>query len=209
MSGAHNWRSEDGDAEIYFGHKQKQLDVADRRPVIRRASDLVGPGIAADAVLLTDFNDQLAQFNGYFVAPAGSANAPNSNEAFIGFVAMDEMVGGVQTFNGMDSETQYVRYMRRHPLDSSYVTWGPWKVRSGFRAGRTNVNASGSQTTSTIVFPTAFNGTPVVNVTSSNANWLLSRGTVTASNFEVVLTHRTGTGSATVTVDWQASLPTG
>lgn len=42
MSGEEDWRI-DSNAEIYFGHQQKKVNVADRRPVIRKAADIVGP----------------------------------------------------------------------------------------------------------------------------------------------------------------------
>ena len=65
MSGQ-NWRmdGETGvDAGDYFLRQKKQGELADRRPVIRRASDLVGPGIAATAVRITDFDNVLAMWS--------------------------------------------------------------------------------------------------------------------------------------------------
>jgi len=69
------WRIET-DAQDYFGHQKKQLTLADRRPVIRKASDLVGPGLDYNATRLDDFNDLLGRYNGYYAATAGVRNAP-------------------------------------------------------------------------------------------------------------------------------------
>lgn len=72
-----NWREEINAAD-YFGHQKKKQEIENRRPVIRRASDLVGPGIGASAVRITDFNDILATYNGYYSARAGAYSAPNT-----------------------------------------------------------------------------------------------------------------------------------
>src|SRR6478752_2320563 len=97
MSNERNWR-EDTNAETYFGHQQKQVNLADRRPVIRTASDLVGPGIDSNTVRITDYNDLLATFNGYYSSLAGAASAPNATEDFVGVVISDSALGGRQEF---------------------------------------------------------------------------------------------------------------
>lgn len=125
MSDAQNWRTET-DAGDYFGNQKKKLTVADRRPVIRRASDLVGPGIAASAVPITDFNDLLATYNGFYSAVEASVNAPNADEAFIGYVVMDDALGGRQVFTGLDTGSEYNRIFLRNPGDPSSITWGAW-----------------------------------------------------------------------------------
>lgn len=135
MSGEQGWRT-DVDAQTYFGSQKKQLAVADRRPVPRNASDLgLGPGFASSAVLITDFNDILATYNGFFSSPVGAANAPNTTEAFVGSVTMDSTLGGVQSFTGMGlkgttgraGET-YRRRFQRNPSDPESIIWGAWET---------------------------------------------------------------------------------
>jgi hypothetical protein len=126
VSGNQNWRTE-VDAGDYFGHQQKKLAMADRRPVIRKASDLVGPGIGATAVRLTNFNDLLATYNGYYSADVGASSAPNITDAFVGFVSSDAELGGVQQFTSLADGKLWQRVFTRNPSDSSAIYWGSWK----------------------------------------------------------------------------------
>lgn len=125
MSGEQGWRTETNSGD-YFGHQQKQAQLADRRPVIRKPSSLVGPGIAATAVRITNFNDELALYNGYFSAAPGALNAPNNTHTFVGYVVIDAELGGEQVFRSLDNGTQYVRVVRRNPSDPTSLSWGNW-----------------------------------------------------------------------------------
>lgn len=125
-----NWRTQVG-ADQFFGDQKKQSAVESRRPVIRKASDLVGPGIGSAAVVIADFNNQLATYNGYFSAEVGALNAPNDTEQFVGFVTQDATMGGVQTFTGLDSGTEYRRIFKRNPSDYDFLYWGSWEASGG------------------------------------------------------------------------------
>lgn len=125
MSNVQNWRTETN-ATDYFGQQKKQLQVADRRPVIRRASDLVGPGINTYAIRIDDFNNLLATFNGFYSALAGAFNAPNTEENFVGHVASDAELGGVQVFTGLTSGFTYTRLFNRSPADPELIGWTGW-----------------------------------------------------------------------------------
>jgi hypothetical protein len=122
-----NWRPET-DAEDFFGHQKKQMDVNNRRPVIRRAADLVGPGIGPAAVRITNFNDLLAQYNGFFSAAAGADFAPTSEANYIGWVSSDLEFGGVQIFYNMETAVGYRRIFTRSPADTSTIFWGNWLI---------------------------------------------------------------------------------
>lgn len=125
MSGQQNWRTEVTGLD-YFQHQKKQADLEHRRPVIRKASDLVGPGIGANATRITDFNDALATFDGYFGAAAGAANAPTSGQAYVGVVTSDGDLGGMQVFYGMTDGGTYKRLFTRSPADNTAISWGLW-----------------------------------------------------------------------------------
>lgn len=120
-----NWRTE-VNAGDYFGNQRKKLQFADRRPVIRRPSDLVGPGIADTAVRLDDYNDLLATYNGFFSSAISALNAPNSTDAFVGTVVSDSLLGGVQRFTSLASSVTYTRTFNRSPLDPATIYWGAW-----------------------------------------------------------------------------------
>lgn len=126
MSNEQNWRIPT-DATDYLLHRQKQGDLEQRRPNIRQASDLVGPGIGAYAVRLTDFDDVLATFNGFFSSLPGALNAPNSTGTFVGMTAVDSEMGGVQVFTEMESGDEYRRTFQRYPGDESVILWGTWQ----------------------------------------------------------------------------------
>lgn len=125
MSGEQNWRI-DTDAEDYFGRQKKTLEVADRRPVIRQASDIVGPGIGQNATRITDYSDPLATFNGYYSSSVGALSAPNATESFVGYVISDAVLGGRQVFTGLTSGTEYSRTFTRSPVDPESLGWSPW-----------------------------------------------------------------------------------
>lgn len=122
-----NWRTE-VNAQDFFGNQKKQASLDNRRPVIRKPSDLVGPGIAANAIRLDDFNDHLATYDGFFSADVGALNAPNSTDAFVGTVTSDADLGGVQTFAGLTTQAAYQRVFNRNPSDEATIYWGSWEV---------------------------------------------------------------------------------
>lgn len=114
------------DGTDYLLHQQKRVALEQRRPVIRKASDLVGPGIAAGAIPLDDLNGVLGTFNGYYSAIEGTAHAPNDTEAFVGQTVSDPLLGGKQTFTGLESNTEYTRTFRRNPANPESVVWSEW-----------------------------------------------------------------------------------
>jgi hypothetical protein len=120
-----DWRIET-DGLDYFRGQKKTLEVADRRPVIRKASDLVGPGIDSNTIRITDFNDVLATFNGYYSSDPGAEAAPNTTEAFVGHVVSDAEFGGRQVFTGMTSGVVYSRTFHRSPTDPETMGWTEW-----------------------------------------------------------------------------------
>ena len=124
-----DWRIETNSSD-YFAAQKKRLATDERRPAIRKASDLVGPGIAEAAVRITDFNDVLATFNGYFSAEPGALFAPNTSDSFIGSVINDATLGGVQEFTSLVSGNVYRRPFLRNPSDESSVSWSAWRSDS-------------------------------------------------------------------------------
>ena len=127
-----NWRQEI-DMLDYLSHQKKATQVADRRPVIRKPSDLVGPGIAQSATVVTDWNNTLATFNGYF-SSSRALNAPvpdagdddYDSHLYAGFVTMDATYGGKQIITDLETGLDYSRIFRRAPVDPNTIVWGPW-----------------------------------------------------------------------------------
>ena len=124
-------------ASDYFSNSQRKLAVADRRPVIRRASDLVGPGISMNAIRITDYNDLLATFNGFFSSnraqngPDVETTGPDEGfdtNTYSGFVSSDAELGGVQLITDLNTGTRYQRTFRRSPMDDATIYWTAWVV---------------------------------------------------------------------------------
>lgn len=146
MSGSENWRFPT-DAATYLGAQKKRSELEARRPIIRRAADLVGPGIGGSAVPITDFDDTLALFDGYYssgnLAGAvaadgrGARNGPDPEvggafagydfNPYVGTTVMDDVLGGHQRFINVVSGNIYTRNFLRNPSDPNSVTFGLWK----------------------------------------------------------------------------------
>lgn len=125
--GEQNWRQEIT-AGDFFGNQKKITQINDRRPVVRKPSDLVGPGIAAQATRITDFNDALVTYNGYFSADVGAAHSPAPGERLLGFVVSDSQLGGWQEMRSLDTGVSYRRTFKRAAYDSSVIHWRPWLI---------------------------------------------------------------------------------
>ena len=114
------------DASDFFGNQKKRVALEQRRFIIRRPDQLVGPGVASQAIRVTSLNDILATYNGFFSAKSDAVSAPNDDEDFIGWVSGDAELGGVQVFIGLTSGDEFRRVFRRNPSDASYITFGSW-----------------------------------------------------------------------------------
>lgn len=114
------------DAGDYFNGQQKASRMEQRRPVVRRAGDLVGPGIGALATRLFNFNDPRTLFNGFYVASAGVPGAPVSTEPLAGTVVVDAEIGGVQVFYGLTTNRQFRRTFTRNPSSPTTLVWTAW-----------------------------------------------------------------------------------
>lgn len=117
-------------AEDYFLDNQKKLNLSDRRPVTRRASDLVGPGISGHAVRVTDWSDLLATFNGFFSSAPNANGAPNATHVFVGYVVSDDELGGIQNLTSLNSNAVFQRTFTRNPSDPTVLYWSTWKTVS-------------------------------------------------------------------------------
>lgn len=63
----------------FMAQSDKRLGNEERRPSVKSAVDLLGPGFAGGALCtpMTDFNDRNYWFNGLYYAPQGTLNGPN------------------------------------------------------------------------------------------------------------------------------------
>lgn len=127
MSEEQNWRTPI-DGQDYFGAQKKRLNMAERRPAPRRASDLVGPGIDAHAIRITNFNAPLATFNGYYSATSDALEAPPETSSWVVAVSSDAELGGVQVATALATNVAYRRTFIRNVFDPDALVWTAWVV---------------------------------------------------------------------------------
>lgn len=84
-----NWRIPT-DFEAWMTRTDKRLMRQERRQLVVDAQQILGPGAGPFAVLLNDWNDEGATFNGIFYSEPGALNAPDvppgdlSNQYWLG-----------------------------------------------------------------------------------------------------------------------------
>lgn len=203
MTDEKNWRPIVTAAD-YLTNQKKTAAVADRRPVIRRASDLVGPGIAGQATRITDFDNVLATFNGFFSSAPGANKAPNPTGSFVGVVSCDSSLGGIQDFTELSSGVKYTRIFQRNPADASTIYFGEWRALANrepwtIATSITWATTGPGSALTTVTFPVGLFATaPGVHVTkrtggAAKAIPYVQSGSVTTSQVQVGL--YTGDGS--------------
>lgn len=84
------------DPEDYFRQNEKRLMHQERRPIVRRPSDLLGPGIAAYAVEIAHWDVDDATFNGTFWTQPGDTGAPDLTHWWVGQVQATNDGFGIQ-----------------------------------------------------------------------------------------------------------------
>lgn len=117
-------------AEEYFSQQSKRQGQEERRPLIRKASDLLGPGIAPFAVTIDDLDGDIAAFNGFFIVPPGTPNSPDDTTWWIGQTIAGETGGGTQMFSTFQSaDAPHVVMLRGFVIapDSPARFYSPWQ----------------------------------------------------------------------------------
>lgn len=98
MTSSQDWPIAQGAAD-FLGQQSKRLGQEERRPQVRKASDLLGPGFAPFAVTIDDLNGDVAAFNGMFIVPPGTPGSPDSAKWWVGETIADDVTGGTQRFS--------------------------------------------------------------------------------------------------------------
>lgn len=101
----------------------------ERRPQIRNAADIMGPGLGPKTMQLVDWNDDATTFNGFFWSDVNSRNSPDANKQWMGYNLVNADGSGYQRvyeFKGQGDDTTMVTYVRRSLGSGASRTWGPW-----------------------------------------------------------------------------------
>lgn len=128
------------DMEGWMRSTEKRLMHEERRPIVRRASDLLGPGFAPYAVQTLNWNSDETQFNGLFFSEVGAENSPDNSMFWIGSVTATRDGRGVQevwTFDGAEP----LHYTRSWVTGNNPIpTWSAWTAVASGGASEAHVH---------------------------------------------------------------------
>lgn len=127
MSTPKNW-TEPQTLSDWMRQKEKETAHSERRPQVRHAADIMGPGIAPRAVEIRDWNAEETSFNGFFYSLPGSINSPNDAESWAGQVIADPEGYGVQMVWNHRAVAPIVNYRRRFSPNGDGRIFGTWAL---------------------------------------------------------------------------------
>jgi hypothetical protein len=117
------------EADAYFRQNEKRLMHQERRPMVKTASDILGPGIAPYAVQIDHWDADEATFNGVFWTAPGDTGAPDLTHWWIGQTeASDDGFGMQQVLTFHDSLIFPPITQRRQFFDpgNGNITYSQW-----------------------------------------------------------------------------------
>lgn len=137
MGGSNDWRT-NITVEDYLRSQEKRVLHEERRPQIRVASDILGPGIAPYCIRLEDWSADETYFNGFWYSEPGAFNSPNPNRYWIGYSLTTEEGFGIERVSEYFGTTTdvvwprpvYVRKFSTAAPDAPRV-WSLWRVEDG------------------------------------------------------------------------------
>lgn len=102
-----------------------------RRPLVKKASDLMGPGLAPQAVEIPDWNGPETEFNGLYVSRPGALHTPDSAKWWIGLNIAQPGGYGIQKVWDYRSGGTPVSHVRSFTLVGDTRLFSPWSVDGG------------------------------------------------------------------------------
>ena len=147
MGGSNGWP-----ANITFKDWMRDMEKRvlneERRPIIRAAADLMGPGAGPFAIETLDWNADETTFNGWFYSRPGAFNSPDSGEYWIGTTEgiADgngyELIRQYDPVTGLDvSGDSYVRFFYTLPGTGQRM-YTEWEQSGGGAQGPTGVGVN-------------------------------------------------------------------
>jgi hypothetical protein len=111
----------------WFARQEKRMMREERRPTVRHASDLLGPGIAPHAVRIMDWSGPETEFNGFFYSQPGALHSPDSTLWWIG-QSLSQIEGfGIQTvWDYRGTSNPPLQRTRRFTLVGGLRVFGAW-----------------------------------------------------------------------------------
>lgn len=141
MGGQNGWR-QIVTGEDWMRNMEKRVLHEERRPQIRTAADLLGPGVAPWSVLITDWNQAETVFNGFFHSEPGAANTPRDGGYWMGTSQATTEGFGVQRvteYRGNQTEVDWPAHtwVRRFytSIDGSVRGYSTWEIEDDTQPG--------------------------------------------------------------------------
>lgn len=117
---------------------EKRVLHEERRPQIRTASDILGPGIAPYCVRLEDWSADETLFNGFWYTEPGAFNQPVADRYWMGYSLATEAGFGLERaseFYGSTTDVAWPRpvYVRKFwtPNPDTPRQWSLWRLEDG------------------------------------------------------------------------------
>lgn len=83
----------------------RRLTTLETRPTATSALDLLGPGIDSTAMLVADWNDDTAFYNGMYYSEIGVLNGPDLIHRWVGTTTIDSTGSGYQLLVAVPATT--------------------------------------------------------------------------------------------------------
>lgn len=114
---------------------EKRVLHEERRPQVRTASDILGPGIAPYCVRIEDWNTDETYFNGFFYSEPGAFNTPKSERYWMGANLATEPGFGLQRVSEYFGDTTDVAWPRQVWVRKFWTAspdtpreWSIWRI---------------------------------------------------------------------------------
>jgi len=140
MGGASGWRTATS-VEDWMRNVEKRLMHEERRPNIRTAADLLGPGVAPYSIWINDWNTDETAFNGFFHSEPGALHSPNNTRYWMGSSQATRDGYGLQRvseYRGDPTEALWPRptYVRKFfTISGQQRQFSTWRLEDGTPVG--------------------------------------------------------------------------
>lgn len=154
---ARNWPTPTpGNPGQWFSDTEKRMRHQESQPVPKVASDLLGPGLAAHAVRLADWNSPEANFNGFWYSFPGDLHSPDSTLHWIGETVNDGNGFGIQkAWNHREGVWPSIAMVRNvyDPGAGGVPQYGEWVSQSNLEPSLQDMTSSMSYPGSPAALP--------------------------------------------------------
>ena len=130
MGGQNNW-AVDIDANDWMRSLEKRVLHEERRPSIRSAQDLLGPGFAPYAVQTSDWNGDAAARQGFWWSAPGALNSPDGTKTWMGETIVNADGSGIQEIQVQSMSSPPLHKVRTFQTVGGIRQYSAWSDVTG------------------------------------------------------------------------------